>query len=128
MNSSQVTISNLQAGVFKFQVTVTDNLGLTSTASMILTVDQGSSTANKVVVYPNPVHEWLHAKITSSVTGTVKIYIYDMNGRLVLSTETQKSDDVTYKTMNVSLLAPGMYTILVNIANQTSMVNKFIKN
>jgi Secretion system C-terminal sorting domain len=66
-------------------------------------------------------------KITSSVSGTVKLSIYDMNGRLVLSDQSEKSIGIFERTLNISPLSAGMYTILVNIGNQKTMVTKFIK-
>jgi hypothetical protein len=128
MNSSQVSISNLQAGVYQFQVTVTDNLGETSAATMNLTVEYGSSSNDQINVFPNPAHSMIHDKITSDVMGTVKIYVYDMNGRLVLQEQVAKSSEVIYETMNVSSLAPGLYTVQINIANRKTMVTKFIKD
>ena len=128
MSNSQVTLSNLLAGDYEFQVTVTDNSGATSTATMKLTVVDGSSSVtDRFVIYPNPVHDIATGSITSAVTGTVKINVYDMNGKLVLVTEAEKTDNVVLKTFDVNLLAPGMYTVQINIANRKTMVTKFIK-
>lgn len=134
MYNSQVTISNLQAGVYNFQLTVTDNTGMTSTATMKLTVEQGvtistdNGPTDRFIVYPNPAHDVTTLKITSQVTGTVKITIYDMNGRQVMVAQMAKSDDVATKTLNISSLASGMYTVQISIGNKKTMVTKFIKN
>ncbi len=128
MNSAQVTLSNLVAGDYEFEVTVTDNAGATSSATMKLTVEQGFSLATRVSVFPNPANNMIHEKITSSIMGTVKVNVYDMNGRLVLSSQVEKTTDVIYEKLNVSQLAPGMYTIQINLANRKTMVSKFIKN
>ena len=128
MNNAQVTLGNLEQGEYQFEVTVTDNGGATSTATMKLTVEQGFSLATRVSVFPNPASSVIHEKITSSIMGTVKINVYDMNGRLVLTSQDEKTSDVIYCKMNVSQLAPGMYTIQINIANRKTIVSKFIKN
>jgi Secretion system C-terminal sorting domain/Domain of unknown function (DUF4832)/PKD domain/Bacterial Ig domain len=128
MSGPQVSVSGLQAGQYEFQVTVTDNTGATSAATMKLTVEPGTIRGDRLNVFPNPAQSVIHEKIQSSVTGTVKINVYDMNGRLVLTSQTDKSSDTMYETMNVSTLAPGMYTIQINIANRKTMVTKFIKN
>ena len=136
MNSAQVAVSDLQAGQYEFQITVTDNEGATSTATMKLMVEaprdsthnNNNSNGSQFFVFPNPAHDVTRAKITSPITGMVKINVYDMNGRLVLATEVEKSDNVVYKTLSVSSLAPGMYTVQINIANRKTMVTKFIKN
>ena len=133
MNNPVVTLSNLQVGEYAFQLTVTDNTGITSTATMNLTVEQGTaqnnlSSTERFIVYPNPAHDVTTAKITSQVTGTVKITVYDMNGRQVLVAQTVKMDDVATKTLNISSLASGMYTVQITIGNKKTMVTKFIKN
>lgn len=135
MNNPVVTLSNLQAGVYEFQVTVTDNSGITSKATMQLTVEQAItqdnvtlSSSDRLIAYPNPAHDVTTLKITSQVTGTVKITVYDMNGRQVLVAQTVKMDDVVSKTLNISSLASGMYTIQITIGNKKTMVTKFIKN
>ncbi|HXB29610.1 MAG TPA: PKD domain-containing protein, partial [Puia sp.] len=127
MSGAQVSIGGLTVGQYEFQVTVTDNTGATATANMSLTVEPGLTSTDKLSVFPNPANNQLHEKITSSVTGTVKISVYDMNGKLVLSKQIDKSSQTIYETMNVSSLASGMYTIQINIANQKTMVTKFIK-
>jgi len=127
MNSSQVTLSNLEAGDYVFEVTVTDNGGATTTATMKLTVEPGSLIGDQFVVFPNPAHDVISGKVTSSITGTVKINVYDMNGKLVAVNEVEKASDVVYKTFDISGLAPGMYTVQINIANRKLMVTKFIK-
>ena len=133
MNNPVVNLSNLQMGQYKFQLTVTDNTGITSTAKMNLTVEQGITqheflSSERLIVYPNPAHDVTTVKITSQVMGTVKITVYDMNGRQVLVAQTVKSDDVVNKTLNISSLASGMYTVQITIGNQKTMVTKFIKN
>jgi hypothetical protein len=70
----------------------------------------------------------INGKISSTVTGSTKMNIYDLNGRLVQSDEIEKSGDVVIKTISVDRLASGMYTLQINIANKKTMVGKFIKN
>ena len=127
MSSAQVSISNLQAGEYEFEVTVTDNAGASSVATMHLTVEPGSTVNDKLVLFPNPAHHMITGKVTSAVTGTVKIYVYDMNGKLVAVTEAEKYNDVLYKSFDISNLAPGMYSAQIIIANRKTMVTKFIK-
>lgn len=129
MSGQKVSIGDLQVGQYEFQVTVTDNAGTSSIATMKLTVMPSVADNNdQLAVYPNPAHDVITSKVTSDVTGSVKIYVYDMNGQMVMATEVEKSSDVIRKTMNISTLAAGMYTIQVNIANRKIMVTKFIKD
>ena len=127
LNGSTVDISDLQEGVYQFQVTVTDNQGASSTAIVKISVDKGSGSNDQFTVFPNPVHDVLTGRITTTLSGTVRMIVYDMNGRTVLKAESEKTVDLFEKTLNVSGLAAGMYTIEVNIANRKTLVAKFIK-
>jgi hypothetical protein len=53
--------------------------------------------------------------------------VYDASGRTVLNSESEKLSDQFEKSLNVSGLATGMYTLQVNIANRKTLVTKFIK-
>jgi hypothetical protein len=127
VQSSKVYITNLQAGVYEFQVLVTDNNGATATSRVKITVDDGVMSSTQLILYPNPATDVIHGKITSSINGTVQVTVFDMNGRLVYTGQEEKSGDVLEKTMNISTLASGMYTVIVNIANRKTLVAKFIK-
>ena len=127
LNSSLTDISNLEAGEYQFQVTVTDDQGASSTAMVKIIVEKGLGTGDQFTVFPNPAHAVIYSRISSSVNGTVKINVYDMNGKTVLTEQTEKSQDMFEQSLNVSSLATGMYTIQVSIANRKTMVAKFIK-
>jgi hypothetical protein len=127
MNSAQVDLSNLQPGTYQFQLTVTDNQGASSTASVKISVDKNSGSPDQFTVYPNPALDVLTARINTPVSGTVRMIVYDMNGRTVMTGEVEKTVDLFEKTLNVSSLASGMYTIQVIIANRKILVTKFIK-
>jgi hypothetical protein len=127
-NTPGIDIRDLQSGVYEFQLVVTDNDGAASASTVKITVDINKGGANsQLILYPNPATDVVHGKLTSSITGTVQVMVYDMNGRVVYSGQEEKSGDVMDKTMNISTLASGMYTVVVNIANRKTMVAKFIK-
>ncbi|HVY74662.1 MAG TPA: PKD domain-containing protein, partial [Puia sp.] len=129
MDAAKVNIGDLEAGVYEFQVTVTDNTGVSSTASVKVTVETDSSlVVDNLVVYPNPAHSYVTAKINNPITGTVQISIYDMNGQLVLRSQAEKTGDELTQVFNVSPFASGMYVIHIAIAHRKFMVGKFIKN
>lgn len=128
MDNSKITVANLQIGTYEFQVTVTDNQGASSTAMVTITVEKGSGVTDQLLIYPNPAHDVVNGRVTSTVTGTTKISMYDMNGRTVLIDQVEKTSDVIERTFTISQLAAGMYTIQINIANRKTMIAKFIKN
>jgi Secretion system C-terminal sorting domain/PKD domain len=127
MNNPEVDLGNLQEGIYQFQLTVTDNEGASSTAVIKISVDKNSTPPDQFIVFPNPVQDILNGRINSSVNGTISMVVYDMNGRSVMADEAEKSADLYEKSLNVSALASGMYTIQVNISNMKFLVTKFIK-
>jgi PA14 domain/Secretion system C-terminal sorting domain/PKD domain len=127
MNSAQADLTNLQAGSYEFQLTVTDNQGSTSTSMVKVSVDDASAQADGIILFPNPAHDVITGKITSATSGTVKVTVFDMNGRTVMTDESVKSLDVYEKTFNISTLSSGTYIVQVNIGYQKIMVAKFIK-
>jgi ribosomal protein L14 len=128
MSGSETDISNLQAGLYEFQLTVTDNDGATATSMIKISVDAASLSGDQFLVYPNPASDVIHSRISSTVNGTVRVNVYDMSGKTVLKDELEKSSQVLENSIIVSGLATGMYTIQVNIGNRKTMVTKFIKN
>jgi hypothetical protein len=124
---SRINVNDLQAGIYQFKLTVTDNQGATATATIKVTVEKNPYSTDQLIVFPNPAHDILNSRITSSITGTVRMIVYDVSGRTVLNSESEKSTDQFEKPLNVSGLASGMYTIQVNIANRKTLVTKFIK-
>ncbi len=127
MNSSQVDLTNMQAGAYEFQLTVTDNQGSTSTSMVKISVDDASAQADQIILFPNPAHDMITGKITSAAGGTLKVTVFDMNGRIVMTDESVKSLNVYEKTFNISTLSSGTYIVQVNIGYQKVMVAKFIK-
>ncbi len=129
MSNTTVTLTDLKAGEYVFQVKVTDNGGLSSTSTMKLTVKAAAnaSVADAFLVYPNPAHDYATGRVTSSVTGNVKTSVFDINGRMIWSDETWKSGTVIEKTYPVNQMAPGVYTVQVNIANKKVLTTKLIK-
>ncbi len=127
MNGTVVDLSGLQEGIYQFQLTVTDNQGASSTATVIISVDKNSGAPEQFIVFPNPAQDILNSQVNSPLNGTIRTVVYDMIGRLVITDEAQKSVDLYEKSFNVSGLATGIYTIQVNIANMKFMVTKFFK-
>ena len=137
------TASGLVAGSYVFQLIVTDNDGATGSDQVIVTVikgvsvtvtipvstppDSSSSTGTQFIVFPNPARNLINGKIADSLNGTIRVTIYDVNGRIVLSDQAEKSFESFERSFGISTLAPGMYTIRINIANRKTMIQKFIK-
>jgi hypothetical protein len=140
--TTKPTASKLIVGSYVFQLLVTDNNGATNYDQVTVTVNRGdtiniplpiippdtsSNSNDQFIVYPNPAQNLINTKISDSLDGTIRLNMYDVNGRIVLSDQSEKSIETFEKTFNISTLASGMYTIQVNIANRKTLVKKFIK-
>jgi hypothetical protein len=140
--TTKPTVSNLIVGTYVFQLTVTDNSGATDYDQVTVTVNKGDTTTippvnippdnnpgsnDQFIVYPNPAQNLVNTRISDSLNGTIRLRMYDINGRVVLTDQSEKSIESFEKSFNISSLASGMYTIQVNIANRKTMVKKFIK-
>jgi hypothetical protein len=127
MNRADIDLSNLTEGTYQFQLTVTDNQGAQSSAIISITVGKGSGSSEQLSVFPNPARDVITTRINSPINGTVRVNVYDMNGRTVLTDQSEKSMDVLESKLYVSALSPGMYLIQITIGNQKTLVTKFIK-
>ncbi len=130
MFGSKVDIGNLVAGVYQFQLTVTDNDGSKSTASVKITVVDNLSAskgADQFILFPNPAHDVITGKLTSSTNGNIQVNVYDMNGRIIFVDQTAKTSEVFQKTYDISKMVSGTYTIQIVVANKKTMITKFIK-
>ena len=73
-----------------------------------------------VTVYPNPVSDQLQIDLTATdITGDIKISVFDVNGKLVMS---EAHNTNGYVTMGVSSLQTGYY--LMHISNDKYIIGK----
>jgi len=136
-------INNLISGQYVFRFTVTDRKGAVSTLDYTLNVTrplQSSSSRNRIdelsvneinkvriFIYPNPVIGALNLTISSNVKGNTNIRVYDIDGKLVLSSTSIKTQQLLQMQLNTSNLLSGMYNVEITIANKQKVMTKFIK-
>jgi alpha-tubulin suppressor-like RCC1 family protein len=123
------TVANLTTGTYVFELTVTNNLGESDTASVKVDVvkDPASAPLQELRVFPNPAQDVVNLRLISDTMGVVQINIFDMNGRMVMATQTAKAIQEYYSQLNVSTLASGMYVIQVTIGLNDKMATKLLK-
>ena len=131
INSSASSVSmatNLIAGEYVFQLTVVDNQGNTSTASVKVTVVNALRyNKEQVILYPNPAHDIVNLRFISDSLGKVRVDIFDMTGRLVLSSEMDKSQSLMDNLLNISAFAPGIYAVQARIGDRVIITTKLVK-
>ena len=77
-------------------------------------------------VFPNPVSQTLYVKLSQSIQEVATIKILDIAGREIMgSTAVMGNDKVL--SMDVSMLAQGMYFVKVITDKDTEVVVKFVK-
>jgi hypothetical protein len=118
------TASQLQSGLYVFQLKVTNTSGLSNTATVQVRVidnERSADTGNaQFVVYPNPVPGTLTVKFTDPGTsGQILIKIIDMKGTQVMTEEGEVSGGQLIN-FNVSGLAKGVYALQVIVGSKQS--------
>ncbi|MEC3908322.1 PKD domain-containing protein [Tamlana sp. 2201CG12-4] len=114
----------LPKGSYNATITVTDNLGLTSSSQFniivesTLGVNEVDDSSKDYMLYPNPANEKVfirHLKEEKEIT------IYSILGELIMNTKISDGESV-----NVSNLNSGVYVLKINNGNNT-VIKRFIK-
>lgn len=145
-NAMANVVSQLVAGTYVFQLTVTDNHGLSS-SSLVTVIVKAAATASvldstavsasvatfgdsvdtrPLLLYPNPAHDLLNVRLNGAATGKVLIAIYDQMGNRVQLLQLEKDQWMLQTSVDVSRFAQGVYTLQVLTAAATSS-SRFIK-
>ncbi|HXS35434.1 MAG TPA: right-handed parallel beta-helix repeat-containing protein [Flavipsychrobacter sp.] len=88
--------------------------------------DSDPSLPVSMQLYPNPVTDMLHVSFTGQISGNLAMNVYDVEGRLVQTTNVNKDASMQLETVDVSKLTPGFYIMQV-IGEKQSMIAKFTK-
>jgi hypothetical protein len=119
-------VSNLVAGVYVFQLTVTNDKGARDSATVQVRVIDNQRNTGKWSLYPNPAHDIVNLSISDVVNGQMSIVVADINGRILLKEEVTKSQQDIIIPLNVSGLAKGYYFIKI-IINSSNNQNGSVK-
>jgi len=117
----------LLTGEYIFELTVTDNLGVTNRDSVSVLIVNNLVFLESLLVYPNPATSIVNVRCLSDSIGQSKMTIYDINGVIVESTQFVKGLAVFDKQLNISRLKSGVYILEVMINSRKRMITKFIK-
>jgi hypothetical protein len=115
-NAAVTNVSNLSEGTYEFELTVTDNKGLTGKDSIKVTVALGRTGTDPIgiKVYPNPVYDIATLEINSGKESTnLMVIITDMNGKTVYRKSFVSSVSGVKEKVDMSNLTKGTYVITV---------------
>jgi len=121
-DSFTYTITNESNGSKTLSITSIN--GNKAIYNSVLLSTQDFSKAASISIYPNPVKDDLFISGTIDMND-VKINIFDVNGKLVLSLN---NFDANNKSINVQKLNSGIYFIFLKDNQGRTAVKKFIKN
>ncbi|WP_411810872.1 T9SS type A sorting domain-containing protein [Chryseobacterium scophthalmum] len=111
------SFSNLAKIYFDYNHPIITNT-YTTTVQNVLGISEISNDKTELSIYPNPVQDVLNIQSKNQI---VKAEIYDVNGRILLSTSLKGN------SIHVSELSKGNYIIKLFSKDKTT-VHKFIKN
>ncbi|HMH32487.1 MAG TPA: T9SS type A sorting domain-containing protein, partial [Puia sp.] len=110
-----------------FQLTIKDNNGAVSTATVKIKVVDNLRSVEQFILYPNPAKDIVNLRLINDSLGTLRINIFDMTGKQVLVSEMSKQQNYFDQSLNISGLARGMYTVQIFIGPNKRIVAKLIK-
>ncbi|HWK04077.1 MAG TPA: PKD domain-containing protein [Puia sp.] len=128
-NASICDISGLQAGLYVFSLTVTDDQGASNTDTVQVRVvnDQRTSSAETAMLYPNPAQDHVNLHMVSDMNGIVKINIYNVLHFIVFTEEIGKQSPSLDLSMVTSQLARGTYFVEVTVGGKQWKTLKLVK-
>ncbi len=88
----------------------------------------GSNTQDGLFLYPNPAKDNLTAEFMNGINGKVKINVYDVIGKLMMTTENKFLEGTNNLNVNISALPNGLYIFEIEnngeIKRQKFMVSR----
>jgi hypothetical protein len=127
----QTSVQNLVAGIYQFELQVTDNNGMTGKDTVQVTVEYSPNrnlVSATATLYPNPASTTINIEIdgaTEKSTGFIKIY--NASGHVVYQEEFTRDTFTVTKQVDVSSYASGIYFVNVTLDTNNQTTLKFIK-
>jgi hypothetical protein len=111
---ANATAEALAVGDYVFELTVTDDKGVTATATVTVHVKSNERDDPRLKLYPNPaINHQVTLEGMNSYTGKVKITMNDVGGRLVKQFEVSKELPMMKQTLDLSGIGRGVYVLRV---------------
>ncbi|MEO6315225.1 MAG: PKD domain-containing protein [Chitinophagaceae bacterium] len=126
-SASKTSATNLEPGVYTFQLTITDNYGQVAKSTFKVTVESSRRSNKKIGLYPNPCTDRLNVHIVADSTGSSMVRITSLAGVVMLNQVFQKNQLVIDMPVDVTRLPVGLYIIEIIIGKQVQLLDKFMK-
>ena len=126
----QTLLNKLQAGEYKFQLTVTDDQQATATATFnlkVLGLSPDIHMEDSVRIYPNPATDVIHLNVIRKGDTPMQASIYDMSGNVHQRIRYTTPDSFRAE-INISNITNGQYMLEVKAEDNSFRWNgRFIK-
>jgi hypothetical protein len=128
-NTAVTVLDNLIAGVYKLELTVTDNKGATDKDTVSFTaIAAVVPSQNSIKLYPNPVVDITTLDINNTNSnGTVLIQVTDLQGKIVYKKQVSAGTYSTKEKINMSGFSKGTYFVTVHFTSQDKQTIKAMK-
>lgn len=131
-NVEKIEVNNLPAGNYTIEISHKGSLvaGDQEFSLIVTGIDSFLSTENiisqnEIKIWPNPVKNYLNITGAEAFEGQAEVKVYDLSGRLVLSSTKNSTSQNTIQ-MNTSSLSTGTYLVKIT-DGKTSLNKKIIK-
>jgi len=114
------------AGTYNYQCSIH---GAGMAGSFVVDAATSISTVkiNEMSIEPNPAHDFVNLKFGDLQAGTVKLVIYDMLGKMILSKDIEHTSTDEIHSLDVSNLSSGIYLVYINTGTSTSKAHRLVK-
>jgi hypothetical protein len=127
-SSAIATVSNLVVGEYTFQLTVRDDDGASSIATVRVIVKNKNNEEIYCSLYPNPASANINMRYIDTRMGTFVLSIFDANNRFIWR-ETVTKDVITFqKQVDINTLKAGVYFLQIIGPDNEKVVRKFVKH
>ncbi|RYE18109.1 MAG: T9SS type A sorting domain-containing protein, partial [Sphingobacteriales bacterium] len=129
-NAAATVISNLDQGIYRVELAVTDNNGATAYDTTTIAVGNSRQSMREqyVNVYPNPVSNILTVELENTVTDeSLSLALLDSRGTQILRKPVGLNGNGKLETLDMSKYAPGIYFLHIGYSNKKQVVKKVIR-
>ncbi len=120
-------VSDLTAGIYVFQLRVTDNNGASAIKTIKVIVRNKSGDDYYINVFPNPVQGNLTLQYSQNGTGKYRISVYDATRKLVKDGFADKTQVMLTETINTENYRSGAYIIQIVLPDGKTVARQFVK-
>ena len=126
-DSVKTGITNLEPGVYHFQLGITDSKGQQDTAIFTVTVLNDMRYQKSIMLYPNPCISNLHVRAITDSTGNLLVRITNLSGIVMKLQQFKKNQLLFDESVDINGLPGGMYILEVIIEDKVALLSKFVK-